>query len=264
MSQIIYAVLIVGGIGLIFGAILAFASFAFKVEEDERIDAISDILPGANCGGCGFAGCSAYASAIVNDNAPVSACSVGKSAVAEKIAEIMGVTAKKTEPMVAHVVCAGSCGNAADKYEYQGISDCVAANKLAGGAKMCSFGCLGLGSCSKACQFGAIEIIDGASHIIREKCTACGKCAEVCPKHIIKLIPQNQKYIVDCSSAAVGAATVKACKVGCVGCRICEKNCPSGSIKIENNHAVIDFSTCTSCGICAEKCPKKIIHSINF
>lgn len=263
MFQIISAILIVGGIGLIFGAILAFASFAFYVKEDERIEQISDILPGANCGGCGYSGCSAYASAIVNENASISACSVGKSIVSEKIAAIMGTLATDTEAVNAHILCAGDCNAAGNKYIYDGISDCLAANKLAGGAKSCQYGCLGLGSCVKACLFGAIEITNGIAHIDDKKCVGCGNCINACPKNIIKLIPQKQKYVVDCSKQNTKITTLKDCNVGCVACRICEKNCPSGSIKIKENHAVIDSSSCTSCGICAEKCPKKIIHKIN-
>ena len=261
MNQIISAILIVGGTGLIFGAILAFASFVFKVEEDERIELITAELPGANCGACGYAGCSAYASAVVEGTAPVNSCSVGKSAIAEKIASIMGCNAEATEPMVAHVMCSGNCSSAKDKYEYRGIADCISANKLAGGAKSCPNGCLGLGSCVTVCQFDAIQIIDGIAYIDEAKCVACGKCVQKCPKNIIKLIPQKAKHIVNCSAHTTGAATIKNCSVGCIGCKLCEKNCPSNAIKVVDNLAVIDYSLCSGCGICAEKCPKKIIHT---
>jgi len=259
MNQIIFSVLIVGGIGLIFGCILAFASFIFKVEEDERIGQISESLPGANCGACGYAGCSAYAMAVVNDNAPLNACNAGGSTVTEKIAKIMGGTAEAAESMTAVVQCLGTCEAASDKYIYQGISDCVAAAKLGGGAKACAFGCLGLGSCAKVCQFDAVSISGGIAHIDPDKCVACGKCIEKCPKNIITLVPKKKKYVVKCSSTDKGAVTMKACSVGCIGCKLCEKNCPSSAIKVENNLARIDYSLCTNCGICAEKCPKKII-----
>lgn len=260
MNQIISAVLIVGGTGLLFGCILAFASFIFKVEEDERIAKITEILPGANCGGCGYAGCSAYASAIVAGDAPVNACGVGKEAVSGKIAEIMGTTADVKEPLVAHVMCVGTCDKADTKYEYDGIVDCVAASKLAGGAKSCSAGCLGLGSCLTVCPFGAIEIQDGIAHIIADKCTACGKCVNVCPKHIIKLVPAKQKHIVNCSSHDAGAAVAKKCSAGCIGCKICEKNCPVNAVTVENNLASINYEKCIDCGICVQKCPKKVIE----
>ena len=260
MSQIISAVLTVGGTGLIFGCILAFASFIFKVDEDERIGLIEAELPGANCGGCGYAGCSAYAAAVAQGSAPPNACTVGKAAVAEKIAEIMGCEAVAAEPTSAVVLCSGTCDLAPDKYQYSGIPDCAAANKLSGGAKSCSYGCLGLGSCVSVCQFGAIYIKDGIAHIDSEKCTSCGKCVKACPKNIIAILPKKQKYIVKCNSEDSGAKTSKQCKAGCIGCRICEKNCPSGAVKIENNLARIDYSLCTSCGICMDKCPKKIIH----
>lgn len=261
MSGIIQAILIVGGTGLIFGAILAFASFIFHVEEDERIGQIAAELPGANCGGCGYAGCSAYASAVVSHGAPVNACSVGKASLAEKIAAIMGVDAVASEPTSARVLCNGTCSVALDKYEYAGISDCASANKLAGGRKSCPNGCLGLGSCAEVCQFDAISIVDSIAHINPEKCVSCGKCVEACPKKIISIMPLAQKYFVKCSATTPGAATNKNCSVGCIGCKICEKNCPTQAIKVENNLAVIDYSLCTSCGLCAEKCPKKIIIS---
>ena len=263
MFQIISAILVVGGTGLIFGAILAFASFVFKIDEDERIGLITAELPGANCGACGYAGCGAYASAVVEGIAPVNLCSVGKSMVAEKIALIMDCESEEIEPMVAHIMCSGNCNSAKDKFEYQGIPDCVSAYKIAGGAKSCPGGCLGLGSCAAVCPFDAIYIEDGIAKIDMEKCVACGKCTEKCPKKIIRLIPKSAVYIVDCSSHTNGASTIKNCTSGCIGCKLCEKNCPSGAIKVTDNLASIDYSLCTECGVCAEKCPKKIIHITN-
>ena len=259
MNQIISSILIVGGIGLIFGLILAFASFIFKVEEDERIPLVTSELPGANCGACGYAGCSAYATAVVEGTAPLNGCSVGKTAVAEKIAEIMGTKVEAVEETTAVLLCAGTCDTAVDKYEYAGISSCVAANKLSSGQKLCEYGCLGFGDCKKVCDFDAISIENGIANIDSEKCTSCGKCVKACPKAIIKILPKAKKYVVKCSSKASGQITTKSCKVGCIACRICEKNCPVGAIKVNDNCAVIDYSLCTECGICVEKCPKKII-----
>ena len=147
-------------------------------------------MPGANCGACGYAGCSSYAAAIVHDGAPINACSVGKAPVAKKISKIMGVEAKPVEEKTARVMCGGNCSVAVNKYEYSGIHDCVAASKLAGGAKECPNGCLGFGSCVSACPFGAISIKDGIAVIDEEKCQACGKCIAKCPKHIIKFVPK--------------------------------------------------------------------------
>lgn len=260
MNEIIIPVAIVGGTGLLFGCLLAFASIIFKVTKDDRIEMIEEALPGANCGACGFAGCSAYAAAVVEQGASVSCCSVGKDPVAKKIAAIMGKTAEKVEPKTAKVMCAGTCGIAEDKYEYAGIADCVAAAKLAGGAKTCPNGCLGLGSCISVCKFGAISIRDGIAFIDENKCTACGQCLKKCPKHIIAFVPASNKVWVPCMNTEKGAQTNKYCKTGCIGCKICEKSCPSDAIKVIDNHAVIDYEKCISCGLCADKCPKKLIH----
>lgn len=259
MSSIIAAVLVIGGIGLIFGCLLAYASVIFKVEKDPRIDEIAEVLPGANCGACGYAGCTAYASAVAEGKAPVNGCAVGKDIVAQKIADVMGVEAADVEKRVAKVHCGGKCGKANEKYEYYGVSDCIAASKLAGGAKACPTGCLGLGSCVNVCQFGAISVVDGVAVVDSEKCTACGQCVSVCPKHLIDIVPDKSKYWVMCRNSEKGADTNKHCTVGCIGCKICEKNCPEGAITVTNNYAQIDYSKCVGCGICAEKCPKKVI-----
>lgn len=261
ISVILYPVLIVGAIGLIFGCLLAFASIVFKVDTDEREELIVSELPGANCGACGYAGCSAYAAAIVNDGAPVNACSVGKDAVAEKIADIMGVSAEAVEPKVARVMCMGTHDVSIDKYEYHGISDCAAAARLAGGAKGCPNGCLGLGNCVSVCKFGAISIVNGVAVIDENKCTACGMCINKCPKHIIKFIPKKNKVWVPCSNNEKGAITKQYCSVGCLGCKMCEKVCPVGAVKVTDNFASIDFSLCINCGECAQKCPKNVIKT---
>ncbi|MBQ8636921.1 MAG: Fe-S cluster domain-containing protein [Clostridia bacterium] len=263
MREILIPIAIVGGTGLLFGCLLAFASIIFKVNKDTRIEMIEEILPGANCGACGYAGCSAYATAVVEDNAPVSSCSVGKDAVAKKIATIMGKKAEKVEPKVARVMCAGKCGIAEDKYKYVGIQSCSAAAKLAGGAKTCPNGCLGLGTCISVCKFDAIYIKGGIARIDETKCKACGMCLNACPKGLITLVPVSNKVWVPCNNTEKGANTNKYCKTGCIACRICEKNCPVEAISVIDNHAVVDYSKCVSCGVCADKCPKKLIHKSN-
>lgn len=260
MSGILLPIAIVGGTGLLFGCLLAFAAVVFKVEKDDRIERIEEILPGANCGACGFAGCSAYAAAVVEKGASVSCCSVGKDAVAKKIATIMGKEAEKVEPKVARVLCAGTCGVAEDKYEYAGIQDCAAEAKLAGGAKACPNGCLGLGNCVRVCKFGAISVVDGIARVDEDKCEACGMCIKECPKHLIVFVPAANKVWVPCMNTEKGAETNKYCKAGCIGCKMCEKVCPSEAIKVIDNHATIDYDKCIGCGLCADKCPKKLIH----
>ncbi|MBE7026552.1 MAG: 4Fe-4S dicluster domain-containing protein [Ruminococcaceae bacterium] len=257
--QILISLLILGGLGLLFGALLGYASKVFHVESDERIDKIVSCLPGANCGGCGFAGCSNFAASVVSGQAQYSGCPVCNSTQREQIAEIMGVTAGEEEKMSAVVLCSGSASVAEEKYTYKGINDCNAAMRLGGGQKKCEYACIGLGTCVSVCKFGAISIKDGVAVIDSEKCTACGMCVNACPKHVIKLLPEKAERIVLCSSKQKGAAVTKSCRVGCIGCGLCAKVCPSEAITIQDNLAVIDSEKCTNCGACKEKCPRGII-----
>ena len=259
MNSIVLATITVGAIGLIFGLLLALAGVIFKVDADERIGKIEEILPGANCGGCGFAGCSAYANAVVEKGAPVNCCSVGGAGISEKIGAIMGRTAEKTAPKVARVLCGGTKGAATEKYDYQGVMDCNAIAKLAGGQKECEFGCLGYGTCTKVCQFDAIHIIDGVAKVDEEKCTACGLCVKACPKNVIELVPKNSIASVLCKNKLIGKETMKMCSKGCIGCKICENKCPFGAVTVTDNLAKIDYERCESCGLCAKLCPKKVI-----
>ena len=224
--SILKAILLLGGLGLIFGAILAYASKKFAVEVDEKEEKILAVLPGANCGGCGFPGCGGMAAAIASGKAPVNGCPVGGSAVASKVAEIMGVEAESGEKMVAAVKCKGTCDKAKNKYEYQGIEDCRAAVALIGGPKSCQVGCLGFGTCVSVCKFDAISIVDGVAVVDEEKCVACGACMESCPKGLIVKKPVNKEVFVKCNSNEFGKSVKEKCSAGCIGCGACAKVCP--------------------------------------
>lgn len=224
-----FPVMLVGGIGLLAGVILAAASKFFAVEVDERVTKIRECLPGANCGGCGFAGCDDYAANLIaNPDLPTNLCPVGGAAVAQKISEIMGVSFEAATPKHAVVHCNGTCQNTKYAIDYEGPQTCAACNTMFGGRGTCNFGCIGFGDCVAACQYDAIHIVDGVAVVDPENCIACGACAKACPKGLITMIPETSQIYVSCSSKAKGAVTRQACSVGCIACRKCEKSCPSG------------------------------------
>ncbi|MEC9487898.1 MAG: RnfABCDGE type electron transport complex subunit B [Halanaerobium sp.] len=257
------SILSMGALGAFFAFGLAFASKKLAVEEDDRIAKIEEILPGANCGACGYPGCSNYASAVVGGEAAVNNCPVGGEKVARLIADIMGVKAGGSEQMVAQVLCQGGQEEADRRSEYRGVETCKAAAALGGGNKACNFGCLGLGDCAAVCPFAAIIINDnGLPEIDPEKCTGCGKCVEACPKNIILLAPITAQNNIRCRATYPGKKVRKICSVGCIGCGLCAKVCPVDAITMEDNLAVLDYDKCINCGLCAEKCPTGTIEFI--
>lgn len=260
LTAVIAAAAAIGITGLLIGLLLGIAGKKFAVEVDERESAVRELLPGNNCGGCGFAGCDALAQAIAKGEAPTNGCPVAGAEIAKKIAEIMGETADDMARQVAFVKCNGTCDKAGVKYHYYGVQDCQKASMVPGGGeKACSYGCMGFGSCVKACPFDAIHIVDGVARVDKEKCKACKKCIAACPRHLIELVPYNSTVKVACSSKDRGPVVKKACDTGCVGCKICEKNCNFDAIHVEDNLAKIDYEKCRNCGLCAMKCPSKII-----
>ncbi len=263
MLNIIIATLVVALTGAIIGILLGVAAEKFKVDVDEREIKVREVLPGVNCGACGYAGCDAAAKAVAAGEAEVTVCPVGGSPVAEQIGEIMGVVAGHTEKKVAFVKCAGTCEKAGINSNYYGATDCVAAMSAPGeGGKACSYGCMGLGSCVKACPFDAIHIVDGIAKVDVEKCTACGNCVAICPKQIIEIVPAGAEFLVRCNSLDKGKDVKAKCDAGCIGCSMCVRACEYDAVHVENNLAYIDQSKCTKCGKCAEKCPTKVIRDL--
>ena len=258
----IAAVVSLGAMGLAFGAALAIAAKKLAVETDPREARVLEVLPGANCGGCGYPGCAAYAAAVVSGAADIDRCPAGGDAVCSQIAEIMGVAAHGAgrTRRIAFVKCLGDRKACPERFTYDGIPDCRAANLVGGGFKSCGYGCLGLGTCVAACPFDAMHMSDSGLPVVdSEKCVACGKCVEACPRGLIELLDEDIAVYVACSSTEKGAEVRKICKVGCIGCGICAKNCPSSAITATDFLAEIDQGKCTRCGICAEKCPTKCI-----
>lgn len=262
ITNIIYAAVTLGGLGLIFGLGLGFAAIKFAVETDPLVPVVRELLPGANCGGCGFAGCDAFANAIVKGEAKPNGCPVNNADNIAQIAKEIGQEVIAGEKTAAFVKCNGTCELASEKYEYYGISDCVSASQLqGGGSKGCEFGCLGLGSCYKACMFDAIRIENGVAVIDEEKCVSCGLCVTACPKNLIEIIKESGHTRVRCSSTDKGKEVKAKCKVGCIGCGICVKQCQDDAIHVTDSLAKIDYDKCINCNKCVEKCPTNAIIS---
>lgn len=253
--------LILGVCGAIAGILLTVASKIFHVEVDERIEKISEALPQANCGACGYAGCADYAAAIVNSGAATNLCRPGGSDAAKKIAEILGASAEEVIPMTAVVRCNGDCNATSTAFDFTGVQTCKAVKRFYGGNGLCKYGCIGLGDCAAVCEKNAIRIENSVARVITSLCGACGQCAAVCPNSLITIKPLAKHIDVLCSSAANGKDTKLSCRNGCIGCKICEKKCPAEAIKVENFHAAIDYEKCTNCGECMNVCPVKAIHS---
>ena len=233
ISGIITATVLVGVTGLVIGLLLGVASIKFKVETDPKEEAVLNALPGNNCGGCGYPGCSGLAAAIAKGEAKVNQCPVGGEAVGKVIAGIMGVEEEAGVKQVAYVHCQGDCDKTRTDYEYYGVDDCRMLSFVPnGGPKSCNYGCLGFGSCVNACPFDAIHVVNGVAVVDKEACKACGKCVEACPKNLISLVPYDAKYIVSCKNPDKGPIVMKACDVGCIGCTLCAKNCPAEAIEI--------------------------------
>lgn len=258
---ILYAFLIIAGIGALLGLGLSVADKKLAIEKDEKLVALEQIMPGANCGGCGFAGCADYAAAVASGKAEPGLCSPGGKDLAEKMGKIMGKEVSVGEKKVAYIFCKGSCEKTKKDYDYRGLTDCNAASILFKGDNGCKSGCLHLGSCMAVCDSDAIfRKEDGTLEVDRTKCIGCGKCTKVCPNGVIKLIEDRTRFVVACNSHDKGADVRKVCEVGCIGCKICQVKFPEAGFKVEDNLAVSSPVAPEDQAVLAmEACPRKII-----
>ena len=263
--DLLTALLVIGSMGLVFGGLLAFAANRFAVEEDARVETICDLLPGANCGACGFPGCISFAENVVGGKVDVSSCVPGGKDACDSICEVMGVDSVASEAKkVAEVYCLGTRDVAPDKFEYHGVRDCKAAMAYSGGFKACTHGCLGLGTCADCCPFDALHMgANGLPLVDLERCTGCGICVKACPRSIIRIVNADRrgKY-VPCNSKDKGKVVRQVCEVGCLGDKACVKACTQDAIVVEEFLAVIDSSKCDDCGKCVEVCKRMIIKDV--
>ena len=269
-QQILIAVIVLGAIGAFFAVVLYFVAQKFKVVEDPLIDEVAEVLPGANCGGCGKAGCRAFAEACVAQHSLEGLrCAPGGDAVAAKIAELLGCAVEQGEPQVAVVRChPANCGENR-RSNYDGLKSCAFAATVYTGENGCPFGCLGCGDCVAACQFDAIHMDaeTGTPVVDEEKCTACGACAKACPRRVIELRNKGNKgrrVFVRCINKEKGAVAMKTCKNACIGCGKCAKVCPFEAITVSDNVAYIDYTKCKACRKCVTECPVHAITDVNF
>jgi Na+-translocating ferredoxin:NAD+ oxidoreductase subunit B len=267
---ILYTIATLSIIGTAAAVILFFVAQKFKVHEDPRIDEVEEALPSANCGGCGYAGCRAFAEACVkaSDLGDLN-CPVGGNETMNDVASLLGLEAVKKDPRVAYIRCNGTCDNRPKTSSFDGATTCAISASVYSGESDCEYGCLGHGDCVASCEFDAIDLRAGMGVplILDDKCVACGACVEACPKNLIELrkkFPKNRKIVVSCMNEAKGGVARKACKVACIGCGKCEKECKFDAITIENNLAFIDSDKCKLCRKCVSVCPTSAITELNF
>lgn len=269
-ASLIYTIITISSIGVISAIVLYLTARKFYVFEDPRIDQVEDALPSANCGGCGYAGCRAFAESIVKENTlEDKVCPVGGNETMQSVAEIMGLEAEKVSPKVAVVRCNGTCEHRPKTSNFEGASTCAIQSMSYGGETDCSYGCLGHGDCVTVCDFDAIHMNPetGLPEVDDDKCTACGACVDACPKDLIELrkkMPRDRKIYVACRNEDKGGPAKKACSVACIGCTKCVKECKFDAITIENNLAFIDSDKCKLCRKCAPVCPTNSILELNF
>lgn len=263
MNEILITTLIIAGIGLVCGFALAVIARKFAVKEDPTVHAVEQALPGANCGGCGYAGCHAYAEAIVEEGVPINLCGPGGAHTVGVVGRIMGQEAEAPEPVMAFIRCGGDRGAAQRRSQYNGVTDCTAAHIVAGGWKECQYGCLGFGSCARACDYGAVSIHNGLAVVDPALCTGCGQCVTRCPRNLIVMVPRSHNIHVRCASPEKGAVVRKLCTNGCIGCGLCVKFEGGVSMKMDGKLAHVDYTKppIADPGVAA-KCPIKCI--VNF
>ncbi len=262
MNTIIYTIICAVVIAFVLGVLLGLFKKIFHVDTDPKVDRVREVLSGANCGGCGLAGCDAFARAVVKGDVPASGCVAGGASCAEKVAKILGTVGVEVKPKIIFLACHGTKECALSKGEYHGLQTCKGANLVMNGTKKCAFGCIGLADCVKVCPFDALHMSeDGIPVVDKSKCTGCGKCAKACPKNLFRLIDADTKgAIARCSCYSDNKPQIrKDCSAGCFKCGMCVRKCPENAIDLSSGIPIIDYSKCTSCGECVKACVDKVL-----
>lgn len=261
MNPILVAVIVSFALAFLIGILLGVFKKIFYVPANEKALAIREVLPGANCGGCGYPGCDGFANACALGNAPANGCTAGGAAVAQAVANVLGVTVD-AENYVAVLACQGDCEKAVPRGVYKGVKNCAACHQAVNGNKMCNWGCMGFGDCVSVCQFGALSMgKDGLPKVDTKKCTGCGMCVKACPRHLFSLVPLSRKgSIALCSNRNENKpAILKSCKIGCIKCLKCERACAFDAIKVTNGIPITNYEKCTSCNKCVTDCPTHVL-----